>query len=279
MVPARRRRLARTFSLARWDEYDRLLGRALAEGWVPMALEEWLDRGGPNGRILILRHDVDQHPKTVLPLAQIEKRHGIVSTWYLRWRTARFALVKELRGAGHQVGLHYETLTRIARERRMPAHVIDHRVVTEARSILRAEISAFKDAFGPIRSVCPHGDSRVPGISNQILLLGEEWQDYGIAYDGNAAMRRHPIGLWLTDRAAPERWRGGTDPIRVLLTERQAVLCVVHPNNWCSGLSLWTDRMLAVLIPASYRWPLRTGDDHPPLSLPSQPGLSSIDER
>jgi hypothetical protein len=229
-----------------------------------MALEDWLDLDGPSGRILILRHDVDQHPATACLLADIEARHGICSTWYFRWRTAAFAVIKELRGTGHQVGLHYETLTRITHERRLQPVDIDHPVISEARALLRREIEAFAELFGPLRSVCPHGDSRVPGVSNQILLLGEDWRTYGIAYDGNAAMRRHRIGLWLTDRTVPERWKDGIDPLRVLDSERRPVLCVIHPNNWCSGLSLWTDRLLARVLPSGMKRPLRTGSDCPP---------------
>ena len=36
---------------------------------------------------------------------------------------------------------------------------------------------------GPIRSVCPHGDSRAPQVSNAALLEGEDWASYGIELD------------------------------------------------------------------------------------------------
>jgi len=57
------------------------------------------------------------------------------------------------------------------------------------------------------------------------------------------------------------------------------VLLLVHPNNWCSGTSLWYDRGLAAVLPKprpgssrATRLGARTGtDEHPPLPLAPRP--------
>ena len=113
--PARsRRRFSRTLSRARWPEYGRLLKAALGAGYQVVTLEDFLDGAvRPNrGPVLILRHDVDQHPRSALRMADVEAEFGLRSTWYFRWRTADRAVIGELRRRGGEIGLHYETLSR-----------------------------------------------------------------------------------------------------------------------------------------------------------------------
>lgn len=273
-APRRRRPLARTFSRARWAEYRALLESALAHGYTLLSLEEWLLGGARRPpRTIILRHDVDQHPRSVLPILAIERDLGVRATWYFRWRTAHPAIISAVREAGADIGLHYETLTRLVLERRLSADDVDDSLIAQARTILAREIAAFNHRFGPIRSVCPHGDTRVPGVTNQILLRDEEPERYGILLDGNADIDRRPLELWLTDRSVSDgRWKDGIDPAAVLERGVEPVLLLVHPNNWCSGPSLWLDRIESKLLPRprpgttrGWRSTARTGTDTVPL--------------
>ncbi len=75
-----------------------------------MSLEQWLDHEPEGERTLILRHDVDQCPRSVLRMLRIEVRLGLRSTWYFRWRTARPKVVRAVQRHGGEGGLHYESL-------------------------------------------------------------------------------------------------------------------------------------------------------------------------
>jgi hypothetical protein len=210
---------------------------------------------------LLLRHDVDQHPRSALRMAAIEAELGVLSTWYFRWRTASPAVVGAIRTAGHAVGLHYETLTREVLRRGLTASDAPA-LIPDTRELLRQEIVAFQERHGPAYSACPHGDTRVPGVHNGVLLLGQDWASYGLRWDANAAMRAHRLDVWLTDRSIAEgRWKESLDPIDLLVDRRSPILAVVHPNNWVSGLSLWCDRTL----PGAQR----TGSDAPGLPGPA----------
>jgi hypothetical protein len=257
-----RRRFRRTLSRSRWPEYRRLLSIAVAQGYAVVSLEAWLaDDGLTAGRpALVLRHDVDQCPRSALAMAAIEAEFGVQSTWYFRWRTARPEVIGAIRDAGHAVGLHYETLTRLLLEGAHPAARADE-FVPAARALLRDELRVFSERFGPGRSACPHGDSRVPGVHNGVLLRDQDWRSFGIEWDANDAMRRRRLDVWLTDRSTAEgRWKEGLDPIDLVVDRRSPILAVVHPNNWVSGAALWTDR----LLPGASR----TGSD----AFPAVPG-------
>ena len=97
------------------------------------------------------------------------------------------------------------------------------------------------------------------GVHNGILLQGEDLASYGVRWEANAAVGRHPLDVWLTDRSSAEgRWKDGMDPLDLLIDRRSPILAVVHPNNWVSGLGLWCDR----LLPERFG---TTGSDVPPL--------------
>jgi hypothetical protein len=233
-----------------------------------LGVEEWVagpdvDRGAP---LLALRHDVDQHPRSVLEMARIERELGVRSSWYFRWRTADVRAIATVREAGCAVGFHYETLSRLALERGARGADEIAALAPAARAGLKAEVEAFAALHGPIRSVCPHGDSRVPRARNAELLRGRDARELGIEFDVNEAMRGRGLAGWLTDRTSAEgRWSDGVDPRERFATRRSPLLCVVHPNNWASGPSLWLDRALAAALPGDGGWPLRTGSDAPPL--------------
>lgn len=274
--PSQRRPLARTFSLARWSEYREVLLTALAGGYRFLSLEQWLAADGPQDQIVILRHDVDQHPACVLPMLEIESEVGVRATWYFRWRTASAPVIAAVREQGGDVGLHYETLTRLVLERRLGADGADAALIAEARELLCEEVAAFAGAFGTLRSIAPHGDTRVPGVSNRLLVEDHlRVRDVSVL-DGNATLDRHRLGLWLTDRSAADgRWMEGIDPARVFAAGIAPVLLLTHPNNWCSGASLWRDRLRAAALPspqpgaATRPWlGVRTAGDAPPRPSP-----------
>ncbi|HWY89545.1 MAG TPA: hypothetical protein VNY31_02635 [Solirubrobacteraceae bacterium] len=258
-TPARTRgRLSRTLSRSRWREYRTFLRLSLEQGYAVLSLQTWLADPtlAADKPRLLLRHDVDQHPSSALQMAAIEAELGVTSTWYFRWRTARPQVVEAIRSEGHAVGLHYETLTRELLRRGLGANDSE-RLIPTARETLRGELAAFAERFGACDSACPHGDTRVPGVHNGVLLLDQDWSAYGLRWDANAAMRRHNLDVWLTDRSAAEgRWSERLDPIDLVIDRRSPILAVVHPNNWVSGAALWWDR----LLPGA----LHTGDDEPP---------------
>ena len=247
-----------------------MLTNALAHGYRVASLEEWLTEPAPAERCLVLRHDVDQCPGALRPMLDIEEALYVRSTCYFRWRTADPGLIRDLRRRGFGVGLHYETLSRMVLARGGRGEVDGP--VEEARAALREEIQLFQAIHGPIRSVCPHGDSRVRDVRNAELLAGQEWRVFGIEFDANEAMRGRRLACWMTDRSSPEGgWVDRADPADLFDRGLAPILCLTHPNNWISGAGLWRDRLLRAALPAPRHGeprligPLRTGGDHPPI--------------
>ncbi|HEU5142881.1 MAG TPA: hypothetical protein VFU04_06975, partial [Solirubrobacterales bacterium] len=80
---------------------------------------------------------------------------------------------------------------------------------------------------------------------NANLVKGEDAASFGVEHDVNEAMRGRGLAHWLTDRISGEGgWAAGPRPSELFDARLSPILCVVHPNNWSSGPSLWLDRVL-----------------------------------
>jgi len=270
-VARSRARFSRSASPSRWGEYRRLLQHAQAEGFEIRSLEAWLDNDRGE-RVLILRHDVDQCPPAALRMLAIERDLGLKATWYLRWRTSRPRLVAAIRDAGGELGLHYETLSRMVLAERAAGRETDPaELVGAAQLALRRELIAFSVLFGPVRSACAHGDTRVPGVNNAVLLREADMSEYQLEFDANASMQTHDLAVWLTDRSRAEGgWRDGLDATEIISSHASPVLLLTHPNNWVSGGGLWLDRISARVLstPGPASQALRTSSDDPPVLAP-----------
>lgn len=251
--------------MSRWTAYRGLLEAALDAGYAVVGLDDWVrDPPGPGARVLILRHDVDQQPASALRMAAIERELGLRSTWYFRWRTAQPGVVDALARDGHAVGLHYETLTRaVLREGGAPVTDV---LVERCREELQTEVATFARRHGATRSICPHGDTRVPGVDNLMLLRDQDPARFGVAFDGNEVMRGRRLGAWVTDRPGGRDWKDGRDPQTLLLDDASPIFAIMHPNNWTPRALAVQDRALRRLLPGTDRLarPLRSGSDSPP---------------
>jgi len=249
---------------SRWDAYRSLLTMALDRGYAVLSLDEWFhDRPEAGTRVLILRHDVDQQPAAALRMAAIEREFGLRSTWYFRWRTAHPRVVDAVAADGGTVGLHYETLTRAVLT---TGALASAELVDRCRDSLREEVAVFARRHGPTRSICPHGDTRVPRVDNLLLLRDQDPSDFGVAFDGNEVMRGRPLGAWLTDRRGGVSWKDDADPQALLRRGTSPTFAIMHPNNWSSRGAAGCDRLLRRLLPDASRppRPIRSGSDHPP---------------
>lgn len=111
-----------------FDEYGRLIGLGPPTFRFTDELPE---------RALLLRHDIDDRPKWIEPMARVEADCGAISTYCLQLRSPFYALDDEadravgtLLDCGHELGLHFdssamssddEVVERVVREARLLA--------------------------------------------------------------------------------------------------------------------------------------------------------------
>lgn len=79
-----------------------------------LRFDEYMSSEKPNfENICLVRHDVDRKPEFALRMAKVEEEMGIKSTYYFRAKKCSFNvdIIKEIEGLGHEIGLHYESLS------------------------------------------------------------------------------------------------------------------------------------------------------------------------
>ena len=71
-----------------------------------------------NQRAVVHRHDIDTDLRTARKLFEIEKKHGIRSTFYFRLSTLDFPFMREIEEYGSEASYHYEELATFAKKKR-----------------------------------------------------------------------------------------------------------------------------------------------------------------
>jgi hypothetical protein len=225
----------------RWRAYRRLIRLAQEEGYLVRSLESWLCAGSSQpDQTLLLRHDVDRSPLTAAKMAKVEEKLGLRSTFYFRWSTFDRGVITSLSDRGFHVGLHYETLTRyaIVHDLRSRESVTPD-VISRCRKALMEELSLFARLTGvTVRSVAAHGDprARLIGHTNDVLLRGENYDDYGLAASADDTRAKSSVDCWVSDGSGVSTfWNAGVTLPDAVRARHNTVLFNSHPHHWQGG--------------------------------------------
>ena len=62
-------------------KYKELVRSFVESGWQVVTVRQYLE-SAPSGKVLALRHDVDEQPQNALKMAEAEKKLGVQATYY-----------------------------------------------------------------------------------------------------------------------------------------------------------------------------------------------------
>lgn len=97
------------------NHYRAILKNALEAGFVITNFRDF-DKVKLQPKLMILRHDIDMAPAKALNLAKIEKKLGILASYFVRVHGEFYypseekilPILKEIKALGHEIGLHTE---------------------------------------------------------------------------------------------------------------------------------------------------------------------------
>jgi hypothetical protein len=228
----------RDFMMAKYEELCRVL---LGASYTPVTVYQYLT-DPPDGKIVVLRHDIDRKPKNAIRMAEVEYSLGIASTYYFR-HPATFVpeMIKEIHALGHEVGYHYEVLAKAGGD------------YAKAITLFKKELSEFREVCD-VWTVCMHG-SPLSRYDNRDLWKVYDFREYGIV--GEAYISIAGNGLrYLTDTG--RNWGGrhslrdsmpGAEPVPAEATDdlsrwiesagEKALYLTVHPERWAMSMGEW----------------------------------------
>jgi hypothetical protein len=245
-----------------------LLGTFVDEGFVSRTHGEDLTAGSPEGKALLLRHDVDWKLGGALPLARVEADLGLRSTYFflppgdygslsnyygtvvdgrIVHSESFLDVMREVRDLGHEVGIHNDFLQLSVRTGRTP------------RELLAEEVAWFADQGIEVLGTASHGSrfAREHGFVNYELFTeatrlgksprcvqiegGEElrlqqlsYTEVGLRYEAYEI----PRDCYVSDSGG-RFWVQGEAPnpvimskLRPLLAGRTRAVVLLHPEWW-----------------------------------------------
>ena len=170
------------------DKYRVLCHTLQTNGYTPLTVRDFLNKKSirspaPETRIVILRHDVDRKITNALRMANLEHELGIHSTYYFRYpSTFKPEIVREIEGLGHEIGYHYEVLSKAKGNPK------------KAIRFFEQELSAMREVCD-IKTICMHG-SPLSRYDNRDLWKTYKFSSYNIV--GEAFLSMHD-SLYFTD--------------------------------------------------------------------------------
>jgi len=204
------------------------------------------DRVGAGRRQVLIRHDVDRRPAAALAMARLERELGAATSYYFRYPyTFEPALIREIAGLGHEVGYHYEVVSKTRGD------------LAAAYRLFEQELRQFREVV-PVTSICMHGrplspydnrslwrqyDYRACGLVGEAYLsLPAGWayfSDTGRCWDDRSNIRDR-----LANNAAAglELQLSGTGDLCRLITAGRfpQLYLLFHPERWPAGYFGWS---------------------------------------
>ena len=179
-------------------KYRDLVQAFVESGYQIMTVRENLETA-PAGKILILRHDVDEQPQNALKMAEAEKELGVLATYYFRRvpKSDHPDVIRRIAAMGHEIGYHYEDLT------------LSEGDLSTAITSFSRNLEYFRKYY-PVKTACMHGSSSSRydnrEIWNQVRL-----EDFGLIGEPYLSFDFNRV-YYLTDTGYA--WDGGKYAVR-----------------------------------------------------------------
>ena len=155
--------MVKDFTLTKYKEF---LRAALDGGYRLTSFQDYL--ANDEGKVLMLRHDVDKKPLNSLRTAEMQHSLGAKGTYYFRATKESFnvEIIKKIRDLGHEIGYHYEDLTFFKGD--------------AEKAILHFEkwLNKLKELY-PVKTICMHG-SPLSKWDNREIWKNYDYKSYGI---------------------------------------------------------------------------------------------------
>lgn len=225
--------------------YEELCRALLSAGYKSITVQQHLS-SDTDGKVVVLRHDVDRKPENAIIMAELEHALGVQSTYYFRYpHTFRPEIIKRVLALGHEIGYHYEVLAKAKGNNDL------------AIRLFSQELYHF-NAICEVRTICMHG-SPLSTHDNRDLWKKYNFHHYGI--EGEAYLSMGECGLkYFTDTG--RSWDGkhslrdtlpGEQPTLIRTTNEliewisyseDNIYLTVHPERWATNM---TNRVIGTL--------------------------------
>lgn len=209
-------------------------------GYRFQTFEEMMTRPA-EGKLVVMRHDVDEKAWNALKMAQLENTLGIHATYFFRVvkQSNVPEVIRQIVDLGHEVGYHYEDLASAEGDDAL------------AIKSFEEHLNYFRGYY-PVKSVCMHGSS-TSKYDNRLMWERHALSDFGLVGEPYLSVDFEKV-FYMTDTGYA--WDGGKFATRDVVeshfglsfhTTQQIVDCInqgVFPEqSLILAHTLWTDSL------------------------------------
>lgn len=226
------------------EKYSRLVS-AITATYEALSFRDTLLR--QDGAVACIRHDIDRRAHSALACARICADAGAVGTFYFRYPyTFDPSVLRQVAELGHEVGYHYETLTKTNGD------------MASAVAMFRDELAEFR-RWVQVDTVCMHGSPLSRWDNRDIWtvttleehgLIGEPYlsltPDVAYATDTGRGWNRRSASIRDAMSGPMPAFASTAVLIRAMETESLGprLMVNIHPERWNDALVPWTVELL-----------------------------------
>ena len=223
------------------SKYEQLLRFLKDKGYDLITVTDYLEQDFA-GPFVVMRHDVDRMKKNTIRMAELESSVGMNSTYYFRYpNTFDVDLMKKVSALGHEVGYHYEALSKAKGDEK------------QALKLFEKELSEFKEHFD-VKTISMHG-APLSGVNNQDLADMIDMESFGLKGDAISSINDTEL-VYFNDTG--RRWddkynirdkldesettelKSTDDLIRYLEKKKfRKIYINTHPERWSDNVVVW----------------------------------------
>lgn len=237
--------------------YKKLLNILKGNNYAFHSFEDFIQN--PHHKTIILRHDIDKKSKNALKFAEIEHTLDINASYYFRISPKSFnaEIIENISSLGHEIGYHYENLTRIyarMKNEKMKINTNFQELLFErAIESFERNLNRLRKIY-PVKTICMHG-SPLSKWDNRDLWKKYNYRDFGIIGDPYFDLDFNEI-LYLSDTG--RCWNGSDVSVRDKVKSKynynfrstfdiinnidilpDKIMFNIHPQRWNDNLLPW----------------------------------------
>ena len=221
-------------------KYSELIRSFLVAGYQLVGVNQYLTTY-PDGKVIVLRHDVDEQPQNALNMARVEASMGVNATYYFRRvrKSDHPDIIRAIKDLGHEIGYHYEDLSMNGGE------------MERAIQSFGKNLEYFRQYY-PVQTVCMHGSSSSQ-YDNRAIWEKVRLEDYGLIGEPYLSFDFNTL-FYLTDTGYS--WDGGKYAVRDIVRNRfpntyhttDEIIAAVNSGQFAQQAmilahTLWTDNL------------------------------------
>ena len=229
------------FKNDRIKEYEEIIKLALENNYEVISLRDYVEeKYNKNKKLLVLRHDVDHFSNGTKIMFEIEKKHGVTSSFYFRNSTFEPKLMKEIESYGSESSLHFEPIADFVKANNIKNRddLFKRDFQDRCLKLLKSNIDRFRLLLDiPCITIASHGEYENSLVATPNNYLTEDISTYeylGIKLEAYNKDMLDKVTCYISDVPIEENggYRYGTTLFEAIEADEEFIMFLSHPNHW-----------------------------------------------